>query len=132
MRGKIALGEAFEMAGMKERSNKETTYCINPSDHDRYVRQISDINDERVKLSVAHGVGYTIVSLTVPWIQGISDQAAAERRATEVKDWVADQIEEKRDCLEAFAALSTHDAGQAGQGAHSRCQGARLPRSAAR
>lgn len=103
------------MGGMEEKSRKEATYYINPSDHDRYVRQISDINDERVKLSDAHGIGYTIVSLTVPGIQGISDKAAAEKRATEVNEWVTDQIKEKRERLGAFAALSMHDPVQAGK-----------------
>lgn len=115
MRGKIALEEAFEMAGMEEKSKREAEYYINPADHERYVRQISDINDERVKLSDAHGIGYTILSLTVPGIQGISDQAAAEKRATEVNDWVADKMKGKRDRLGAFAALSMHDPVQAGK-----------------
>ncbi|KAF4301657.1 putative amidohydrolase family protein [Botryosphaeria dothidea] len=86
MLGKIALEEAYEMTGMEAKSMREAKLYIHPNDRDRYMRQISDINDERVRLADAHGIGYTIVSLTVPGIQGIADKAEAERRATEVND----------------------------------------------
>ncbi|KAF2145289.1 uncharacterized protein K452DRAFT_284666 [Aplosporella prunicola CBS 121167] len=115
MLGKIALEEAYERAGMEEKSAREAALYLEPSDRARYMRQISDINDERVKLSDAHGIGYTIVSLTVPGIQGRHEQADAERAATETNDWVAGQIAGKRDRLGAFAALSMHDPVQAGQ-----------------
>ena len=115
MRGKIALEEAFEMTGMEAKSKREAELYIDPASHDRYIRQISDINEERVKLSDDHGIGYTILSLTVPGIQGMSDKTAAEKRATEVNNWVAEKIKAKPDRLGAFAALSMHDPVQAGK-----------------
>ncbi|WQF75371.1 Putative 2-amino-3-carboxymuconate-6-semialdehyde decarboxylase, metal-dependent hydrolase [Colletotrichum destructivum] len=115
MLGKIALEEAYEMTGQEAKSQREAALYINPSDRERYMRQISDINDERVRLSDAHGIGYTIVSLTVPGIQGIADPAEAERRATEVNDWAHAQIKDHRDRLGAFACLSMHDPAQAGR-----------------
>lgn len=114
MLGKIALEEAYEVAGMEAKSAREAALYINPTDRDRYMRQISDINDERVRLADAHGIGYTIISLTVPGIQGISDAREAERRATEVNDWAYAQIKERPTKLGAFAALSMHDPVQAG------------------
>lgn len=115
MFGKIALEEAYERTGMEEKSAGEALLYISPSDRKRYMRQISDINDERVKLSNAHGIGYTVVSLTVPGIQGIANKVEAERIAMETNNWVAEQIKDHRDRLGAFACLSMHDPVQAGQ-----------------
>ncbi|TDZ18776.1 Salicylate decarboxylase [Colletotrichum orbiculare MAFF 240422] len=115
MLGKIALEEAYEMAGMEAKSQREAALYINPNDRERYMRQISDVNSERVRLADAHGIGYTIISLTVPGIQGIADQAEAERRATEVNNWAHEQIKSRPDRLGAFACLSMHDPAQAGR-----------------
>ncbi|KAJ6104103.1 amidohydrolase 2 [Penicillium sp. IBT 18751x] len=106
MLGKIVLEEAYERAGKEEKSKAEAALYIAPEDRDRYMRQIHDINDERVRLSNAHGIGYTIVSLTVPGIQGISDKALAEKTAFETNNWAADQIKNHRDRMGAFACLS--------------------------
>lgn len=78
------------------------------------MRQIKSITGERVKISNEHGIGYTIVSLTVPGIQGIADKATAEKHATEVNNYIANEIKDNRDRLGAFAALSMHDPVQAG------------------
>lgn len=103
------------MAGMEIKSQREAALYIHPNDRQRYMEAISDINEKRVKLADEHGIGYTILSLTVPGIQGISDQAEAERRATEVNNWVAEKIKTKPDKLGAFACLSMHDPVQAGR-----------------
>ncbi|KAK1765916.1 hypothetical protein QBC33DRAFT_620831 [Phialemonium atrogriseum] len=73
----------FETAGMEAKSKPEA---------DRYIPQIADITGERIKLSDAHGIGYTIVSLTVPGIQG----PGRPRRRREAGH---------RDRLGAFASL---------------------------
>ncbi|KAJ5484866.1 2-3-dihydroxybenzoic acid decarboxylase [Penicillium diatomitis] len=113
MFGKISLEEAYERPNMEEKSMREARLYIAPHDRARYMRQIGDITNERLKLSDAHGIGYTIVSLTVPGIQGITDKAEAERVATETNDWVASEIKSHRDRLGAFACLSMHDPSQA-------------------
>ncbi|KAI1850206.1 hypothetical protein JX266_004064 [Neoarthrinium moseri] len=87
MFGKIALKKAYEIAGMEEKSKHEALLYINSSDRERYMRQISDISDERMRLSNTYSTGYTIVSLTVPGIQGIYNAKEAQRRATEANDW---------------------------------------------
>ncbi|OJJ89206.1 amidohydrolase family protein [Aspergillus glaucus CBS 516.65] len=79
------------------------------------MRQINDIHDEHLRLSNEHGIGYTVVSLTVPGIQGITDKAEAEKTAAETNNWVAGQIRDHRDRLSAFACLSMHDPVQAGE-----------------
>lgn len=84
-----------------------------PKDPDRYRRQIKSITGERVEVSDANGIGYTIVSLTVPGIQGITDPAEAEKYATECNNYIANEIKDHRDRLGAFACLSMHNSEQA-------------------
>ncbi|KAJ5682567.1 amidohydrolase 2 [Penicillium macrosclerotiorum] len=115
MLGKVVLEEAYERAGKEEKSKAEAALYIAPEDRVRYMRQIHDVNDERVRLSNAHGIGYTVISLTVPGIQGISDKALAEKTAFETNNWAAEQIKHHRDRMGAFACLSMHDPKQAGQ-----------------
>lgn len=88
---------------------------IAPNDLDRYLRQIKSITDERIQLSDKHGIGYTIVSLTVPGIQGIVDKGEAEKEASRCNDYIYEKIKDHRDRLGAFAALSMHDPVQAGE-----------------
>lgn len=115
MLGKIVLEEAYERPGMQQKSQHEASLYIAAGDRDRYMRQINDIHDERLRLSNEHGIGYTVVSLTAPGIQGITDKAEAEKTATETNNWVAGQIRDHRDRLGAFACLSMHDPVQAGE-----------------
>ncbi|KAI9742042.1 MAG: hypothetical protein M1834_000432 [Cirrosporium novae-zelandiae] len=113
MLGKIALEEAYDLPGQEDKDRREAALWIAPHDLDRYLRQIKDITSERIKLSDAHGIGYTIVSQTVPGIQGIADRAQAEQTATKVNNYIANEIKGHRDRLGAFAALSMHDPAQA-------------------
>lgn len=114
MFGKVSLEEAYEIPKLAEQSRDQAALYIAPKDLDRYMRQIQSITGERIKVSDANGIGYTIVSLTVPGIQGISDKSTAENHATEVNNYIANEIKDHRDRLGAFAALSMHDPVQAG------------------
>lgn len=76
------------------------------------VRSGVDIAGERLKTMEKYGVGYTVLSLTVPGIQGIYDQKEAEDEAAKTNDWIANEIKNHRDKLGAFACLSMHDAKQ--------------------
>ncbi|EXJ85999.1 metal-dependent hydrolase [Capronia coronata CBS 617.96] len=113
MLGKVSLEEAYELPDQAEASRDQAALYIAPNDLERYMRQIKSITTERVTLSDAHGIGYTILSLTVPGIQGISDKATAEKRATEINNYIANEIKGHRDRLGAFATLSMHDPAQA-------------------
>ena len=115
MLGKVSLEEAYEVPTLADSSREQAALYIAPRDLERYLRQIKGITGERVDLSDAHGIGYTIVSLTVPGIQGITDQAKAEQHATDVNNYIANEIKDHRDRLGAFAALSMHNPTQAGQ-----------------
>jgi len=113
MLGKVSLEEAFEIPQLADQSREQAALYIAPKDLDRYIRQIEDITGERIQLSDAHGIGYTILSLTVPGIQGITDKSKAEKHAAEVNNYIANKIKNHRDRLGAFAALSMHDPRQA-------------------
>ena len=115
MLGKVSLEEAYELPAKADSSRDQAALYIAPQDLERYLRQIKSITDERIKLSDEHGIGYTIVSLTVPGIQGIVDQAEAEKEAARCNDYIYDQIKDHRNKLGAFAALSMHDPVQAGE-----------------
>ncbi|PKX92900.1 amidohydrolase family protein [Aspergillus novofumigatus IBT 16806] len=107
------LLECFSLR--EPRSKLDTSLYIDPWDRERYVRQIHDITREPLQSCNEHGIGYTVVSLTVPGIHGIADKTEAETAATLTNNWIAEQIKETRDCLGAFACLSIDDPVQAGQ-----------------
>jgi 2,3-dihydroxybenzoate decarboxylase len=115
MLGKITLEEACELPDRADKSREQAALYIAPHDLDRYLRQIKSITDERVAISDKHGIGYTVVSLTVPGIQGISDQGEAEKEASRCNEYIYNAIKDHRDRLGAFAALSMHDPVQAGE-----------------
>ncbi|KAI8143590.1 amidohydrolase family protein [Fennellomyces sp. T-0311] len=116
MRGKIALEEAFNTPEIAEASKKATgdTY-IDPARIPDYEHRIVDILDTRLKDKDTYGIGYTILSHTVPGVQGIADKAEAEKTATHVNDYIADKIKNHRNRFGAFATLSMHDPKQAGE-----------------
>lgn len=72
----------------------------------------TDLSEDE-ELSDKFGIGYTIVSLTVPGVQGIADKEKAEAHATEVNSYIADKIKDHRNKLGVFACLSMHDPAQA-------------------
>ncbi|UKZ94611.1 uncharacterized protein TrAFT101_009471 [Trichoderma asperellum] len=115
MLGKIVLEEAYERAGREEFSRQLTKEYMAPAGRELYMRRIHDIKGERLRLSDAHGIGYTILSQTVPGIQGITDPIEAAKEATLTNNWLANEIKGHRDRLGAFASLSMHDPTQAGQ-----------------
>ncbi|KAJ5745075.1 amidohydrolase-like protein 2 [Penicillium odoratum] len=115
MLGKISLEEAYEIPELADQSRDQAALYIAPPDLERYMRQIKSISGERLKVSDAHGIGYTICSLTVPGIQGITDPKTAEKHATVVNDYIHKETKDHRDRLGAFAALSMHDPVQAGK-----------------
>ena len=120
MLGKVALEEAFNLPRIAEVSaSTNSALYVRPDRVKEYDVGIVDIS-ERVKHADDTGVGYTICSHTVPGVQGERDPHNAEKLATEVNDWIADQIKDHRNKLGAFAALSMHNPKQAAQELH-RC-----------
>ena len=114
MLGKVSFEEAFELPEKADVSREQAALYIAPQDLDRYLRQVKSLTGERIEVSDKHGIGYTIVSLTVPGIQGITEKATAEKEARHFNDYVYNRIKEHRNKLGAFAAISMHDPAQAG------------------
>jgi 2,3-dihydroxybenzoate decarboxylase len=116
MLGKIALEEAFNPPDYATfKSDVTTAMYTSPTYQPKHAKRIVDVKDERIKSMDKYGVGYTVLSLTVPGIQGIKHRAEAESEATRINDWIANEIKDHRDRLGAFACLSMHDAKQAGE-----------------
>jgi len=115
MCGKVSFEEAFEIPLLAEPSRDQAALYMVPNDHERYMNQIKDPTGERLQRSNTHGIGYTIDSLTVPIIQGITDPGKAEKHAREVNDWIADQIKDHRNRLGTFACLSMRNPAQAAE-----------------
>ncbi|KAI9278889.1 amidohydrolase family protein [Phascolomyces articulosus] len=116
MRGKIALEEAFNTPEIAKATYGDTAELYgDPAKADDYSHRIVDILDTRLKDKDTYGIGYTILSHTVPGVQGIADKAEAEKTATHVNDYIANKIKNHRTRFGAFATLSMHDPKQAGE-----------------
>ncbi|CDS05966.1 hypothetical protein LRAMOSA08494 [Lichtheimia ramosa] len=113
MLGKIALEEAFNLPDIAEASKEDTKIFV--TDIDRYMSDVVDITGQRLQRKDQWGVGYTILSHTVPGVQGESDPASAEKMATRINNYIADKIKNHRKRYGAFATLSMHDPKQAGE-----------------
>lgn len=115
MRGKVSFEEAYEIPALADSSRDQAALYIAPTDLDRYLNEIKSPTGSRFDISNKHGIGYTIYSLTVPGVQGITDKTKAEKHATDVNNWINNEIKDHRDRMGAFAALSMHDPAQAAQ-----------------
>ncbi|KAF4163653.1 hypothetical protein CNMCM6936_000507 [Aspergillus lentulus] len=101
MLGKVALEEAYEHSGLAEKSMRDSSLYIAPWNRERYVRQIqiSPGGTSPIIQRTQHGIGYAVVSFTVPGILGIADKTEAEKTATLMNNWIAEHIKEHRDRL---------------------------------
>ncbi|KAK4517828.1 Chromatin assembly factor 1 subunit [Mucor velutinosus] len=116
MKGKITLEEACMAPDMFacEADSNEGLHA-SPTYSKKWDKCIVDIAGEELKTMEKYGCSYTVLSLTVPKIQNIHDQKKAEAEATKTNDWIANEINGRRDKLAAFACLFMHDAKQKGE-----------------
>jgi len=75
---------------------------------------MADIHVQRIERMDANGVDFMVLSCTNPCIQGIPDPATAEALATGANNDLAALISNNTVRFGAFAALSMHNATQAG------------------
>ncbi|KAL3462642.1 amidohydrolase family protein [Aspergillus heterothallicus] len=78
------------------------------------IDNLGDVHNQRLRWMDETGVDYMVLSLTSPGIQGISDPTLAERLATRANNDFASLISNNTMRFGAFAALSMHNATQAG------------------
>ncbi|KAL3410993.1 amidohydrolase family protein [Aspergillus fumigatus] len=75
---------------VKKRRKRDASLYIALWDCERYMRQAHDLTGVRLQSSNEHGIGCTVISLTVPGTQGIADKTEAET-ATVTNNWIAEQ-----------------------------------------
>lgn len=101
MLGKIALEEAFALPRFAERTEWWAgLFAIDPAKH---AAEINDIRQKRIEYMDKHGVGYTILSYTAPGVQDLWDPKEAQALATEVNDYIYQEIKGLEDRFGAFA-----------------------------
>ena len=79
------------------------------------IANLSDVHGTRLKQMDENGVELMVLSLQAAGAQGVADQAAAEKLATEANDKLEEEVMKNPKRFAAFAALSMHDPLQAGE-----------------
>lgn len=102
---KIALEEAFAIAGVEELTPISKT--MREFNHNR--AKLIDICGERIKAMDEGEVDISVLSTTVPGIQGILDASQAVDLARKWNDYLADAMAPQSRRLRGFAALPTRD-----------------------
>lgn len=72
-------------------------------------RRLLDVQQERIERMDSCGIGYTILSLNAPAVQGIPDTQRAIDVARRANDLLAEQVARRPDRFGAFAALPMQD-----------------------
>jgi gamma-resorcylate decarboxylase len=105
VRNKIVLEEHFATADTIGDSQEYFPADIWPERR----RQLLDFQTERLERMDACGIGFAILSLNAPAIQGIPDSAKAIDVARRANDILAEQVAARPNRFGAFAALPMQD-----------------------
>jgi len=105
MQDKIALEEHFASPDTIGDSEHYFSADIWPQRR----QQLLDLESERIERMDACGIGYTILSLNAPAVQGIVDTQRAIDVARRANDLLAEQVARRPDRFGAFAALPMQD-----------------------
>ena len=101
MKGTIALEEAFILPS--DKPQQKWWAQLFAVDTEKHVREIADIQNERIKKIDQHGVGYTVLSYTAPGVQDMHVAEDADKKAVEINNYLAEAIKEYPDRLGGFA-----------------------------
>lgn len=101
---KIALEEHF-MAPDFVGYWSSTFVNISPALSGKALDALSDFGDRRLAEMDTHGIGFAVLSLAGPGVQAERDAAVAVRRASEVNDLLAAQIQKRPHRYGGFAHL---------------------------
>ncbi len=71
--------------------------------------RLVDIHGRRLELMDEHGIEMMILSLNAPAVQGIPEPSRASDIARRANDFLAEQVHERPDRFQAFAALPMQD-----------------------
>ncbi|HLB30613.1 MAG TPA: amidohydrolase family protein, partial [Gammaproteobacteria bacterium] len=106
MKGKIAFEEHMAIAETLEDTR---SFAGDSGRWDDYVRQILDVDSERLETMDRTGIEFAIQSLNAPGVQGILDTREAIRVARKANDKLAEATIRHPRRFGAFAALPMQD-----------------------
>ncbi|WP_206243958.1 amidohydrolase family protein [Novosphingobium terrae] len=105
MQGKIALEEHFAIPETLADSQgffPDTVWS-------ELRARLLDIQDRRLREMDTHGIEMMILSLNAPAVQAVPDKQAAHDLARRANDYLAEQVAQRPDRFQAFAALPMQD-----------------------
>lgn len=105
---KIALEEAFITPDTVEYF-QTTAANLDSQFFQDAVACLSDFGGRRLEVMDANGIDVAVLSLTVPGVQVERDAALAVRRAREVNDFLAREVQQRPDRFRGFAHLAMQD-----------------------
>lgn len=82
---------------------------VMPDYYEPIMRRLSEFDRSRIEAMDEHGIERSILSLTAPGIQLLTDPATAVRAAREANDFLAEQIARRPDRYSGFAAVPLQD-----------------------
>lgn len=109
MNGKIALEEHFATPEY----NRQRPFFIGTESWKDVQERIVDFESTRLDLMDRCGIGYAVISLTSPGVQGEQEPRLAVERARIANDVLAEAIAARPDRFGGFAAVALQDVGAA-------------------
>jgi predicted TIM-barrel fold metal-dependent hydrolase len=114
---KIALEEAYEhpddvkriLASTEELAKVSDGGGVMPEYYRPVQARLGEFDDIRLGSMDAAGIEHTIISLTAPGVQAITDPAAATARARQQNDFLAEQVARHPDRYSGFAAVALQE-----------------------
>lgn len=105
MQGKIGLEEHFAIP-----DTLQDSAGFVPGDYWRELSgRLLDIQDRRLREMDANGMDMMLLSLNAPAVQAIPDRARASEIAQRANDFLAEQVTQRPDRFQGFAALALQD-----------------------
>jgi len=105
MDGKIALEEHFATAD----TLMDSAGYLGDDVWSELQSRLLDFHGRRIELMDRHGIETMILSLNAPAVQAIADPKRAAEVARRANDFLAEQVQQRPDRFQAFAALPMQD-----------------------
>lgn len=105
MDGKIALEEHFAI----DDTLMDSAGYLGEAVWSELESRLLDIHGRRIELMDKHGIETMILSLNAPAVQAIPDPVRAAEVARKANDFLAEQVQQRPDRFQAFAALPMQD-----------------------
>jgi 2,3-dihydroxybenzoate decarboxylase len=105
---KVALEEHFIFPDFLDYLRRAMPH-VSPWSYDRLIEKLSDFGEERLGAMDAAGVKLAVLSLSGPGVQVERDASLAVKRAREVNDLLAKEVQRRSDRYAGFAHLAMQD-----------------------